>query len=386
MLLVLAVALVGAARVATLPAPPSPLHHELVHHGGLEPQDREAILVYLESLRKTKPSCMLYPPVLPASPGMPGHAQDVCGPISSAIEGKWVTLQTRHLSTNETQLSSLFIPKHGDCRLAEERPTVHDAAFLLNRTVVFMGDSHLRYMSNYFGDFLEGSCKPSIYLHDATLDKDLCYGFHALCSAERPEGWQNTNFSVVPSAAGGLFPGEGASVPGLSPVTEKVNIHFKWAPWEMPFQTRLKSTPECMKELSNAWVKNYTAPQLRSDCAIASDILDEAVRFERPLAVVMGLSQIHWTLDPKAAFRLFTRPEYAQHKNRIILYNHRAAFSEMFRDLERREGFRVIDIAPSLSEHRFCNNTHLGGSAGTIAARALFWKLKALVDEEVRDE
>jgi hypothetical protein len=47
-------------------------------------------------------------------------------------------------------------------------------------------------------------------------------------------------------------------------------------------------------------------------------------------------------------------------------------------------GFNIMDLAPMLSSERFCDPRHLGGPGGSIAARALFWKLKALDESRIR--
>jgi hypothetical protein len=45
--------------------------------------------------------------------------------------------------------------------------------FLHNTTVGFMGDSHLRFLSNHLHDFIAGPCDPSIYTHKDGKDLNL---------------------------------------------------------------------------------------------------------------------------------------------------------------------------------------------------------------------
>ena len=372
------VALLPCLGAAPLPPFSDIALHE-AHRNASDPAVNIALMhKYLEHLKSEKVSSLQYPPVLP-SLGLP----TACAShgLSSQIVGQWITFHTRRrVAPRKSFTHPLFEPDASSCLLAEERPTLAEARFLHEKRLVFMGDSHLRYLANYFIDFVSTPCDVQVYTFNDTSHKDDCFGFNARCEKNRASGWHDHNLLANITTEGGLFPGAIGDVrvhaPSVAPVN--VNISFLWAPRQAPFRTEVKSTPECYKELTNDWIRSYLQPQMRDTCVVASDILQEALEAIDPLAVIVGLSQIHWPLAPDSAKAILTSEPFARHKSRIVFYNHKIEFTPMFAHMASM-GYNVLVIAQIVqAPGRFCENTHLGGPAGSIAARALFWILKRL--------
>ncbi len=92
--------------------------------------------------------------------------------------------------------------------------------FLSGKTILLIGDSHMRYLFNYLWDFLEGPCHPAVYQRDKVTDGY----FQNLCAYKRADGFQSNVRNDTLSARGGVFNTSSATTKSDLKVKLKVNL------------------------------------------------------------------------------------------------------------------------------------------------------------------
>lgn len=393
-----------------------------------------------------------YPPVLPSQEYVRTQActhtdTRMHKHHGAPLNGTWFHFRAHVPSNNKTRaIHPLFQPDDLHCYLSLQRPTIDDLRFLQGSIVAFMGDSHIRYLTNYFIDYLKGPCMPkTVYSQDVHLDS--CFPASNVCHKQRAEGWSDSQFLVNITTLGGVFPSSASThssgnyddasaqangtssrtptspdrggdsppgAPSTSPLPHSTDgpvtlgVTMRWAPRQMPFNVTLKDgvrdkfphlTTECIKELSKD-ERAYLKEELGATCRIAEDVLEEIitstlgsrprwgnVTHASPFAVVIGISEITKRAigsTPKRIREMFTLPNFLRYRSKIIIYNHMALFSEPLRVLAEEFGFRIMDVSGIMTKARFCSrsSSHIGAPAGAVTARLLAWKLRELWKSE----
>lgn len=421
LVLLLHVALDDSNGVAAGPSPSSsssPLFASDTHH-------YDSLLIrFLHEYSQQRPKgSAFYPPVLPINElNSLGHeSRYLCsdGKLSLGLKGRWYDVKARHKSAlHRTLVYPLMEPVHDCCLLGKSRPTLVDATVLRGKPIYFLGDSHIRYLYNYFLDFLEGPCEPDVYMFPLSSSGGVANGTDSATgsspgdsAASKTTGnTSGTNTSSpydysapswdpnhrdngydLRSSCGGRRASESKPFRRTFNVTTQggvygdhrarrnttVDAHFVWAPRQSPFKaSSSRNTEECLKEFTQNSPK-YLMSQLGTTCKSWGEHLGDILA-KKPLAVIISISEIEIELNTTMLISNFDIPVVHDSATKIILFNHKHYVKSDALAISHALGLTLLDVTGVAPPQRLRDRVHLGGPAGAVASRALFWALHGI--------